>query len=75
MNRKKIARRRASEAYDVLLGRPARPDYGTLVVLPLFTAVWGFLIGRYLDAAITRAHRSETADDAEVAGRPETVSV
>ena len=53
MNRRKVARRRASDAYNVLLGRPIRADYGILVVMPLLAAAGGSLIGYFLESAIT----------------------
>ena len=54
MSRREIARRRASDAYLVLRGRPTRPEYGVLVVLPLVAAAGGALIALGLEALISR---------------------
>jgi len=48
--------RRTVAAYDVLRGRPPRPAYGLLIVLPMVAAAGGFLIGLGMDAAVNRRH-------------------
>ena len=54
MIRRKIARRRAAAAYDVLRGRPVRLDYGAFVVVPLLAAAGGALAGWGLEKLVTR---------------------
>jgi hypothetical protein len=45
---------RVVTAYGVLRGRVPRPDYGLLLVMPLFAAAGGALIGLGVDIAVTR---------------------
>ncbi|WP_133877568.1 hypothetical protein [Paractinoplanes brasiliensis] len=47
-------RRRTADAYDVLRGRPPKPDYGILIVFPLIAASAGALIGIGVDQAVVR---------------------
>ncbi|WP_229073721.1 hypothetical protein [Actinoplanes sp. DH11] len=54
MSRRTRTRQRAVAAYGVLRGRPPRPDYGVLVVLPLVAAAGGALIGLSLENAVQR---------------------
>ncbi|MEU4421443.1 hypothetical protein AB0F81_12520 [Actinoplanes sp. NPDC024001] len=54
MSRRQNTRQRAVAAYGVLRGRPARPDYGVLVVLPLVAAAGGALIGLGVESAVGR---------------------
>ncbi|KUL27992.1 hypothetical protein [Actinoplanes awajinensis] len=76
MTRRKIARRRAAVAYDVLRGRPVRLDYGYFVVMPLLAAAGGALIGWGLESAVTRSRAAKP--DAEATSvtdrRAESVS-
>lgn len=60
MNRRSNARRRAAAAYAVLRGRPVRPDYGILVVLPLVAAAGGALIGLGVESAVSNRRHSQT---------------
>jgi hypothetical protein len=53
-------RRRTITAYDVLRGRPPKPDYGILIVLPLAASAGGALIGLSVDMAVNR--RAATRD-------------
>ncbi|WIM98401.1 hypothetical protein ACTOB_002001 [Actinoplanes oblitus] len=59
MTRREIAKQRAGDAYLVLRGRPARPDYGILVVLPLVAAAGGALIALGLEALVSRRRAPE----------------
>ncbi len=61
MSRRKIAEQRASVAYDVLRGRPVRPDYGYLVVLPLLAAAGGALIAWGIESLVTRRRTAPAA--------------
>ena len=63
--RRQNTRQRAVAAYGVLLGRPPRPDYGVLVVLPLVAAAGGALIGLSVESAVGRRN--------ERTGRPTPV--
>ncbi|GAA2852270.1 hypothetical protein Acy02nite_52120 [Actinoplanes cyaneus] len=54
MRRRTIAERRAAAAYEVLRGRPVRPDYGYLVVLPLLAAAGGALIAWGIESMVLR---------------------
>nr|WP_221382226.1 hypothetical protein [Actinoplanes polyasparticus] len=55
MSRKRsTAWRRATAAYDVLRGRPPKPDYSLLIVLPMAASAGGALIGLGVDMAMTR---------------------
>lgn len=54
MSRRQNTRQRAVAAYGVLRGRPPRPDYGVLVVLPLVAAAGGALIGFGVESAVGR---------------------
>jgi hypothetical protein len=47
-------RRRVSAAYGTLRGRPLKPDYGILVIMPLLAAAGGVLISRGLETALDR---------------------
>jgi hypothetical protein len=61
--------RRTVAAYDVLRGRPAKADYGLLIVLPLLASAGGFLIGLGVDLAVNRrAARRDSAGSGQVAG-------
>jgi hypothetical protein len=77
MSRKqRTAARRVAAAYGILLGRPPKPDFGILVVLPLIAAAGGSLIGFGLDQAVTRrkARRTETTSVNTPATGPVPVS-
>jgi hypothetical protein len=77
MTRRKIARRRAAVAYDVLRGRPVRAGYGLLVVVPLLAAAGGALIGWGLETLASRNRTAQPATAVDTAAnlRPESVSV
>ena len=61
MTNRQIARRRAAVAYDVLRGRPMRPSYRILVVLPLVAAAAGSLIALGLETLMTRSRSAGPA--------------
>ncbi|GAA4600516.1 hypothetical protein BJY16_003567 [Actinoplanes octamycinicus] len=69
MTRREIAKQRAGDAYLVLRGRPARPSYGVLVVLPLIAAAGGAMIALGLESLVTRRRApkpvAEVADAAD----------
>jgi hypothetical protein len=46
--------RRTVAAYAVLRGRPPKPDYGLLIVLPMAASAGGALIGLGVDMAVNR---------------------
>ncbi|MDI6105232.1 hypothetical protein QLQ12_42280 [Actinoplanes sp. NEAU-A12] len=60
MSRRSNARQRAVAAYGVLRGRPPRPDYGILVVLPLVAAAGGALIGLGVETAVSNRRHSQS---------------
>lgn len=62
-------RRRTVAAYDVLCGRPPKPDYGLLIVLPLVASAGGALIGLGVDIVMSRrfAARRASMDSARTA--------
>jgi hypothetical protein len=69
-NRRRIMRRRAAAAYRIMRGRPPKPDYGILVILPLLAAFGGVLISRGIESFVDRRR------DARPAGTtPEPVRV
>ncbi|AEV84871.1 hypothetical protein ACWT_3847 [Actinoplanes sp. SE50] len=74
MTRRQIARRRAADAYDVLLGRPVRPGYGMLVVVPLFAAAGGALIGLGVDILVTQRRTAAATAQPAPSPRLEPVS-
>jgi hypothetical protein len=45
---------RSVAAYDLLRGRPPKPDYGLLVVLPFLAAAGGVLVGLGLESMVDR---------------------
>ena len=53
-DRNRTVLRRAVAAYDTLRGRPARPDYGLLLVLPLLAAAGGALISLGFESIVER---------------------
>ncbi|BCY11385.1 hypothetical protein [Actinoplanes sp. L3-i22] len=68
MTRRQIAERRAAVAYDVLRGRPIRPDYGYLLVLPLLAAAGGALIAWGIETLVVhRGGRGRPAPGQEPA--------
>jgi hypothetical protein len=71
---RKTLRRRTAAAYDVLRGRPPKPDYGLLIVLPVLASAGGALIGLRMDTAVNRraAARNSTVEPGR-AGVPELV--
>ncbi|GIF02638.1 hypothetical protein [Actinoplanes siamensis] len=60
MRKTKTAWRRTAAAYATLRGRPPRPDYGILIVLPLLAAAGGALIALGMEILVTRQLPSET---------------
>jgi len=71
---RKTLRRRTAAAYDVMRGRPSRPDYGVLIVLPMLASAGGVLIGMRVDTAVNRrAAARNSTDESGRAGVPELV--
>jgi hypothetical protein len=54
MNKRTIARLRAAAAYEALRGRPPKPDYGLLLVMPFVAAAGGALIAWRVEEATSR---------------------
>lgn len=71
-NRTRIAVRRVAAAYDVLRGRPPKPDYGILVVLPFLAAAGGSLFALAAETLIEgrRSRRPRSEAGSPAAGRP-----
>lgn len=63
--------RRTTDAYDVLRGRPPKPDYGLLIVLPLMASAAGALIGLGVDIALTRRAARRGGSDAGMSTSPD----
>ncbi|MEV4641432.1 hypothetical protein AB0J80_29220 [Actinoplanes sp. NPDC049548] len=79
-------RRRMITAWGILRGRPPRPDYGLLLVMPFLAAAGGSLIASVIDSVVesrrgkspaaasgpdSRSHGSSAADEARaVPSRP-----
>lgn len=74
MSRRRIAEQRAVVAYDVLRGRPVRPHYGYLVVLPLIAAAGGALIAWGIESLVVRDRPAPAKPVDEAARRLEPVS-
>jgi hypothetical protein len=59
---------RTVAAYDVLRGRPPKPDYGFLIVLPMAASAGGALIGLGVDMAVTRRAAARRAGAGRATG-------
>jgi len=75
MKTREEARRRTSAAYYVLRGRPVRPHYGILVVLPLVAGVTGAMVGWYLRSMAGRPEPAGPVRAEPEVPRPEPVAV
>jgi hypothetical protein len=64
-NRRKNVAQRCRSAWQDLRGRPAKPDYGLLIVLPFLAAAGGAFLGQSLESAVRllagRSERSAAA--------------
>ena len=54
-DQKRTMPQRAADAYATLRGRPPKPDYGLLVIMPFLAAAAGSLIGLVVESALGRA--------------------
>jgi hypothetical protein len=59
--RNRIMVQRAAAAYGMLRGRPPKPDYGILVILPLLAAFGGALISMGIESFVDRRRDARTA--------------
>jgi hypothetical protein len=73
-NRRNIVAQRCRSAWRDLLGRPAKPDYGVLVVLPFLAAAGGAFLGQSLESGVRLLARSTVLTEPKIvpAERKET---
>jgi len=67
-NRRTIIAQRCGSAWRDLRGRPAKPDYGLLIVLPFLAAASGAFVGQALESAV-RLAATRTGRPAPAAAR------
>jgi hypothetical protein len=51
---------RPAAALKTLRGRPAKPDYGVLIVFPFLAAAGGMLLGLAIDSMVVRRRASRS---------------